>query len=257
MDRPKSKDAPSTLSWDLWLGPAPARDYHEGLAPFAWRGWLDFGTGALGDMACHTCNLTFMGLKLGYPTSVQAVSSELNKESFPKWSTITFQFPARGKLPALKLVWYDGKKTDKEQNLPPEEIIKGLEVYGKDKKAVPTSGCLLFGSKGLLFSPDDYGAKQILLSTDRKEMAIQKPEASLPRSPGQNHYQEWVNACKGGKPCLSNFDYAGLLTESILLGVVALRAGKKIDWDGENMRVTNVSDANQFLRREYRKGWTL
>jgi len=251
IDKPRGKfDIPKNLAWDLWLGPAPEREYHPSLHPFAWRGWLDFGTGALGDMACHTTNIAFMGLNLTAPRAVEAVSSPLvGNQTYPAWSTITFEFPARGKQPAVKMVWYDGSRKKDDQNLPSSEAVHGLPLRQKG------SGLLIIGEKGMMFSPDDYGSQQQWLTHDRKPLEVKKPEPTLPRSPG--HYKEWVNACKGGQPCLSNFDYAAVLTEAILLGVVALRAGKKIEYDAESGKVTNVADANQFLQREYRKGWEL
>jgi hypothetical protein len=148
----------------------------------------------------------------------------------------------------VKLVWYDGK-TDKGSNLPSSEAVHGLKLKQGQ------SGMLIVGSKGMMFSPDDYGEKQDWMTLEGKKMEVTKPEPSLPRSPG--HYKEFVNACKGGKPCLSNFDYAAVLTEAILLGVVALKSGKKIEYDAEQGKVTNEASANQFLAREYRKGWEL
>ena len=249
IDKPKTEDVPKGVNWDLWIGPAAFREYHKSLHPFAWRGWLDFGTGALGDMACHTTNVAFMGLDLTAPTSVEAVSSPLvGNQTYPAWSTITFMFPARGKKPGVKMVWYDGKKEGKS-NLPSSEAVRGLPLKQGQ------SGLLLVGSKGMMFSPDDYGSSQQWMTLEREKLEVKKPEPTLPRSPG--HYKEFVIACKGGKPCLANFDYAAVLTEAILLGVVALRAGKKIEYDAEQGKVTNVADANQFLAREYRKGWEL
>lgn len=256
IDRPKdSEKVPEHLSWDLWLGPAPERPFHHGdpkskngtYHQFNWRGWWDFGTGALGDMACHTANMPFMALKLGYPTSVAAESSEVNKETACKWTTITFQFPARGDMPAVKLVWYDGKKKD-GPNVPPEKLAPGLRLTG--------SGSLLIGDKGMLFSPSDY-ADNYKLIFDRKLEKIEVPKPTLPRSAG--HHKDWLQACKGKatKPPLASFDYAAMLTETILLGNVATRVGKKIEWDGPNMKATNCPEADQYIKPEYRKGWTL
>lgn len=248
IDRPKTQDVPKGVAWDLWIGPAKFRDYHANLHPFAWRGWLDFGTGALGDMACHTTNVAFMGLNLTAPSVIEAENPKLNGETYPNWSTITFTYPKRGEQPAVKMVWYDGKK-DGKSNLPSAEAVRGLPLKQGQ------SGLLLVGTKGMMFSANDYGAEQKWMTLDRQNLEVKKPEPTLPRSPG--HYQEFVNACKGGKPCLSNFDYAATLTEAILLGVVAMRAGKKIEYDAEQGKVTNVAEANEFLGREYRKGWTL
>ncbi len=247
---------PSTLKWDLWLGTAPERPYDPMYLPFKWRGWWDYGTGALGDMACHTANMAFMACKLGYPTSVEAEMSEYNNQSFPLWSVIKYEFPAREGLPPLKWTWYDGG-SDKPTWV--NEQLKKL-AHGND---IPGSGSLLIGEKGTLFSPNDYGSSYKLLP--EKDFADYKPPTPrLPRFPGGQkdhpwHWQEWVDACLANKPemCMSNFGYAGPLTETVVLGCVAMRAGKKIAWDGPNMKVTNDKDANRYLRRQYRKGWTL
>ncbi len=239
--RPKEvHDVPAHLDWDLWLGPAAFRPYNSGYLPFKWRGWFDFGTGALGDMACHTLNLPFMALKLGYPTGVEAETLEFNNDSFPMKSTIRFDYPARGDMPPLTLYWYDGGR------LPWQSLFLG------QKRS--STGSLLIGDKGTLFSPGDYGGSFKLLPEENfKE--YKGPESWIPRSPG--HAREWLIACKGGKPAMSNFDYAGFLTETILLGNVAMQARGYINYDGEAMKVTNNKKADQFLRREYRKGWTL
>jgi predicted dehydrogenase len=269
MDRPEgSKPVPSHLDWGLWLGPAPERPYNDGYCPFAWRGWQDFGTGALGDMACHTANMPFRALRLEYPTSIEAESSGINKETYPKWSRIRFEFPARSDMPPLSFFWYDGGQK------PPEDITSGLDlarrVEGSKKRKkvevlksgdVPGSGCLIVGDKGALFSPDDYGAAyRIFPEEDFKD--YKGPPETIPRLSMEGgtdkvHHQEWIRAIKeSGKP-YSSFDYAALLTETILLGNIALRTGKKLDWDGPNMKAKNCPEAEQFIRREYRKGYTL
>ncbi len=249
--RPESKPVPANVHWDEWLGPAPERPYASGYHPFAWRGFWDFGTGALGDMACHTANMAFRALKLGYPTSISAENGEINPETYPGWATITFQFPARGNMPACKLIWHEGHR-DGQKNLPPKELLHGENP--------PGSGSLLVGSKGVLYSPDDYGARYMLLPKENFE-GYKKPEKRLPRNGkgDEGMKAEWVRAIVENKPeiAYSNFDFAGLLTETILLGNVAMRAGKKLEWDGENMKFTNAHDAEKFLHFEYRKGWTL
>jgi predicted dehydrogenase len=258
MDFPKEvQPVPEGLDWDLFLGPAPERPYNAAYHPFKWRGWQDYGTGALGDMACHTANMPFRALKLGYPTAVEATSSGMNKASYPKSSKIKFDFPAREGMPPVAFYWYDGGEK-------PSDDLTGeiLEFIGnqKDKdgnprpKKLPISGCLLVGEKGKIFSPDDYGARFHLLPEKDFE-GYQGPAETIARSPG--HYKEWLDACKGGKAPYSNFDIAAYLTEIILLGCVALRVGKKLDWDGPNMRAKNAPEAAQFVKREYRKGWTL
>ncbi|HEY0456431.1 MAG TPA: Gfo/Idh/MocA family oxidoreductase [Verrucomicrobiae bacterium] len=259
MDKPEGEDAvPANLDWDLWLGPAPKRAFKsKAYHPFAWRGFQDFGTGALGDMACHTANMPFRALKLGYPTSIDARSTGMNKQMYPKSSEIHFQFPAREGMPAVKFVWYDGgwKPWDDTAEKVLDWIAGQKDKNGKAKeRKLPGSGCLLVGEKGHLFSPDDYGAQYFLLPKD--DFGDYKgPDQTIPRSPG--HYKEWLRACKGGPPAYSNFDIAAYLTEIILLGCVALRVGKKIDWDGPNMRSTNAPEAEQYVKRQYREGWSL
>jgi predicted dehydrogenase len=250
--RPKeTPEVPKHVHWDLFLGPAPERSYNPAYHPFKWRGWRDFGTGALGDMACHTANMAFLALKLGYPTSVVAESSEVNPETYQQWATVHYEFPARGELPAVKLTWWEGQRSGK-QNLPPEELFKGEKPR--------TSGLLLIGEKGTLYSPNDYGASYMLLP--KKDFEGHKaPEAKLPRLKTGDidlaQKEEWVAAIKGGPPAMSNFDYAAVLTETMVLGNVAIVAGKKIEYDGAAMKVTNNADADRLLRYEYRKGWTL
>ena len=249
--RPDSKPVPPHIHWDEWLGPAPERPYAEGYHPFSWRGFWDFGTGALGDMACHTANIAFRALKLGYPTSISAENGEINPETYPGWATITFQFPARGDMPAVKFVWYEGHR-DGKKNLPPKELLHG--------EIPPGSGSLLVGAKGILYSPDDYGANYVLLPKKNFE-GYKPPEPTLPRNGrgdlGQK--EEWARAIMENKPeiAYANFDFAGLLNEAILLGNVAMRAGKKLEWDGENMKFTNAPECEKLLHCEYRKGWTL
>jgi predicted dehydrogenase len=256
---------PEHVHWDLFLGTAPARPYDPIYHPFSWRGWWDFGTGALGDMACHTANMAFMALKLGYPTSITAESGYINPETYPDWARIHFEFPAREEMPPVKLTWYEGQQSGRRV-LPPAHLYQG--------QTLTDSGSLLVGDKGVLFSPNDYGAKYILLP--EKEFADYKgPDETLPRN-GKGDFgmkKEWIDAIHGGPPAVSNFGYAGMLTETILLGNLAMRAGKpvevestgrrrklgarKIEWDGPNMRATNTSEAAQYIHPEYRKGFVL
>jgi predicted dehydrogenase len=255
-------EVPAHVHWDLFLGPAAERPYAPGYHPFSWRGWWDFGTGALGDMACHTANMGFMALKLGYPTSVEAESEKPNPETYPGWARVTWEFPARDDMPALKMFWYEGKK-DEKKLLPPEHLTQGLKLSD--------SGSLLVGDNGKLFSPNDYGADFMLVYGKHIAKNIPIVAASLPRNVNEvkgrrgndndfRHKQEWVHAIKSNKPeiALSNFDYAGMLAETVLLGNVAIRAeGKKLEWDGPECRVTNDSAANGYVKTEYRSGWTL
>lgn len=237
---------PDTLAWDLWLGPAPYRPYHPAYAPFRWRGWWDFGTGALGDIGCHSFDPIFRALKLGHPTSVEASSTRVNQETYPLASMVTYEFPARGDLPPVTLTWYDGGLRPPR----PSELEEGKEMGA--------TGALLIGDKGKILS--QRGRYQLIPESKMQEYG--EPPRKLPRSVG--HYQEWIDACKGGEPGGSNFDWAGPLTEVVLLGNVALRfqlrealTQRKLLWDGPAMRFTNLPEANQFLRRDYREGWKL
>jgi predicted dehydrogenase len=238
-ERPPAQPIPDGLDWNQWLGPAPERAYNRAYVPFAWRGWWDFGTGALGDMGCHTMNMPYMALNLGAPNSVEAdLATPLNNETGPNGCTVTYEFPARGEMPACKLYWY-------ERRQPPERLMMGQKPTG--------SGALLVGSKGTLLCTSDYGDNfKLLPEGDFRD--FRPPQPSLPRSPG--HHAEWIRACKGGAAAMSNFDYSGPLTEMVLLGNVAMRAQRKITWDSARM-TTDVPGAAQFLRREYRKGWEL
>jgi hypothetical protein len=276
IERPNRVDpVPEGLDWDLWLGPAPERPYVEKLYhTFAWRGWLDFGTGALGDMACHTANMPFRALKLGFPKTIEAESLQMNKETFPIKSKIRFEFPEREGMPPLSFWWYDGgnprpgsgRGEHDGNNKPPKELTAEIEeMLGK----MPGSGCLLVGDKGKLFSPDDYGARFFIKLNDEKEYAdgnkhaaVKSVPETLPRNAhtgdsDRRQHLEWIAACKGGPTPYSNFDVAAYLTEIILLGVVALRVGKKLEWDGPNMKATNTAEAEQYVRRIYRKGWSI
>ena len=242
---------PEHVSWDLWIGPAPYRPYHPVYHPHDWRGWWDFGTGSLGDMACHTANLPFMGLELGYPTRVSAVSGPINDETYPAWATITYEFPARGDLPPVKLTWYEGAK-DGQRNLPDPSLFQGRDPVD--------SGSLLVGERGMLYSPSDYGMEQVLFP-EAAFKGITPPEESIERLDGDdrdlNQKREWVRAIQGGPAPMANFDYAAVLAESMLLGNVAVRLGEAIDYDAEKMTVTNGPDASRLLMPDFRTGWSL
>jgi predicted dehydrogenase len=257
---PKKADVPSNVHWDEFLGPAPEMHYAAGIHPFAWRGYWAFGTGAIGDMACHTANMAFMGLNLAQPTHVSAEAGDVNTLTCPSFVHAQMQFPARGKLVPLTLHWYEGKKDGKKLTPPDELVAKAiaLDANEKRKKSLVASGSIVVGSKGIAYSPDDYGA-EVFFSTGAKANGGTKPETMPVNNggdPGQK--KEWVEAIKAGKPemALSNFDYAGLLTASFLLGNVAVRCGKAFDWDGEK-GVASAKEAAPFVRRQYRKGWDL
>jgi len=274
LDRPAGEDpVPANVDWDLWLGPAAHRPFKSGVYHnFAWRGWYDFGTGALGDMACHTVNMPFRALKLGYPTAVELeVASRVYPETFPLTSRIRFDFPERDGLPPCKFWWYDGNPNSKHAMFKSGNFVSPLRPSAdltheivSQRGELPASGCLVIGEKGKLFAGDDYGARfQVILKDEKEYTASDKHEAckavpeSIPRSPG--HDEEWFAMMKGGPPAYSNFDIAAYLTEIILLGCVALRSGvgHKLEWDGPNMRATNAPEAAQFVKRQNRKGWEI
>lgn len=280
MDRPEGADeVPASLDWDGWIGPAPMRPYkHKVYHPFSWRGWRDFGTGALGDMACHTVNMPFRALKLGYPDVVECEeTSEMHPETYPRTSRIRFEFPAREGLPPLKFWWYDGNPDDKSvKALRPHPDITGDIVAFRG--SLPPSGCLILGDKGKVFSPDDYGARFFLkLGGDKaffaarrkgdngevEHEALRHIPLSLPRLGTDNvdllQKREWLQAIRGGRPPYSNFEIAATLTEILLLGCVAMRVGvgRKLEWDGPNMQARNAPETASFVRREYRPGWSI
>jgi predicted dehydrogenase len=242
LQRPAGEDpVPPGLDWDLWLGPAPVRPFKGGgkYLPFNWRGWWDFGTGALGDMACHCMDLVFFALTPGAPTSLEAESSGGTDESPPTWSIIRYQFPE------LKMTWYDGHK------LPPSELIKGRKLQ--------PNGVILVGDKDTLYVPSYWGPGEFLSgakTADFKDVPESLPRARLKFDDG--HYAEWIDAIKGGPRPMSNFvDYSGPLAEAVLLGNVAIRAGQRIDWDAKNLKVTNAPEANRLIRKQYRTGWEI
>ncbi len=252
---------PKTLDWDLWLSTAQTRPYNPAFVPFSWRGWWDYGTGALGDMACHIIDPAFKALKLGYPSSVECSvghffpTDEKNADfsmSIPPSSVIHFEFPEREGMPRVKLHWYDG-------GIKPERPVEfGDEQLGQN-------GVIFCGDDGIL-TCDVYAENPRLMPLSRMKI-FKEPEPTLPRVK-DGHYRSWVEACKGGPAPSSNFDYAGPLTEMVLMGNLAIRSyniqegkefpgRKKLLWDGNNMKITNFDPANQFVRRTYRDGWSL
>ena len=235
---------PGSLAWDLFLGSAaPNVDYHPIYHPFNWRGWTDWGVGAIGDMGAHLIDHTMWALDLTYPTSVETISTPFNGATYPSATLTFYDFPARGSMPPVKLTWYDGGlKPNKPEELGDEE----LNAEG---------GALLIGTKGKLLY-DTYGYRPRLLPQSLHE-SFGKPAQKLPRIHDEHHELNWVDAAKGKTAASCPFDYAARLTENMLLGIVALRARKKIYYDGPNMRVTNVLSANDFLRRDYRQGWSI
>ena len=234
-ERPTEADpVPENLDWDLWLGPAPARPYKDGrYHPANWRRWWDFGQGTLGDMGCHYMDLPFWALDLRHPTSVSADGPEVHPETCPLGLTVEYQFPSRGDRVPVKLTWYDGDRIPKE-------------VAGE---TVKRNGVMFIGSEGKMFA--DYGSYR-LLPEDKFE-GFQPPAPTIPNSIG--HHLEWIQACKTGGQTTCNFDYSGALTESVLLGNVAFRTGKTLQWDGENLQATNCPEADRLIKKQYRAGW--
>jgi predicted dehydrogenase len=225
---------PDGLDWDLWLGPAPFRPYHPAYHPWTWRNWLDFGTGLLGDLGLHKLSTVFKSLNLGHPVTVEASATKLSAETYPLGEIVRFEFPARGQMAPVTLTWYDGGlKPPRPPEFDDDDVLQDVLYIGDKAK--------LMGNR--------------LIPESRME-TYKLPPKTLPRSPG--HYQEWVDACRGGPAAGSNFvDHAALVTEVCLLGNVAVRSQKKLKWDGTLFRFTNDRAANQMLRREYRQGWTL
>jgi len=247
--RPKeTPPIPKTLDWDLWLGPVKHRPYHPIYCPLSWRGWWDFGTGALGDMGCHILDPTFWALKLGSPTRVEAATThykpEIASETYPRASMIRYEFPARGDMPPVKLTWFDGRLMPPR----PRDLEPGRNLG--------TNGALLMGDKGTIMH-GSHGAGGVRIIPETKMRAYKRPPQTLPRVNGR-HEQDWVRACKDGKPASSNFEYGGPLTEMVLLGVLAMRLkNTPLEWDAENLKVTNCDEAAQYVKPAFREGWTL
>jgi predicted dehydrogenase len=248
IDRPTDKPpVPDTLDWDLWLGPASERPYHPCYLPFNWRGWWDFGGGALADMACHVLDPVFSALKLKYATSVEASCTKVNKETFPLASMVHFEYPAREGMPAVRIHWYDGGLKPARPDV--LEVGRALDQE--------SSNVLFIGSKGVLRCGEYGGSPRLIPETAMKE--YKRPPQTLERIKG-GHEQNWIRACKGGPAATSNFDYSGPFTEMVVMGNLALRpenVGKKLEWDGDKMLVTNDKNANDYVQMHYRKGWEL
>ena len=244
---PSPEEAPKHLDWNLWLGVAPKRPYSNGYHPIKWRAWWDFGTGALGDMGCHMFDASFWALNLGSPTSVIGEANGGSKLSGPVKSKVTFEFPARGKMPPVTLKWYAGgyqPPTPKDLNA--------------DRKLHKPWGQMIVGTKATIYDSSERCESPRLIPDERMESLIQqKPKKTIPRIPGGRPHSEWLRAIKGEGPTPgSNFDYAGPLTETVLLGNIAIRMpGTKIVWDGPNMKCTNSSKANALVRKKYRRSF--
>jgi predicted dehydrogenase len=238
-ERPRGSEAiPSGLDWDLWLGPAPVRPFHSVYVPGPkWYRWWDFGSGTMSDLGSHRNDLPFWALKLQAPIAVEASGPPAHPELAPASMSAAYEFPARGELPAVRLTWYQGESK-------PEIWMKKGIPQVKD-------GALFIGEKGMLLAEFN----RFTLLPEEKFVGVKLPEPSLPRV--KSHYAEWIAACKGGPPCLADFQYSGWLTETNHLGNVAYRVGKKLSWDATKLAATNAPEASKFIHREYRKGWDL
>jgi predicted dehydrogenase len=243
-DRPKERPTvPAGLNWDSWIGPAPMRPYHRAYHPGTWRCWWDFGSGMMGDRGVHTLDSVVTALKLTAPTSIDATSCGTTAEVHPLAAVVTFQFPARGDKPPVKVTWYEGMRPPR-----PAEL--------EDGASLPAEGGAIFkGTKGALVAGvTGADLPQIIPSSRKKELTL--PERTLPRVSG-SHELDWVRACKSGTPAGADFSYSGPLTEICLLGNIAKRVDSRIVWDAENLKITNMPGANKYIRSEYRKGWAL
>ena len=253
--RSAKANIPKSLDWDSWLGPAPFREYGKGYVPFAWRGWWDFGTGALGDMACHIMDMAWWSLNLGSPTSIKAMQGGATSESPPEWAVIDYEFGYRGSKPPVKLVWYDGKKNG-IQNAPSLETTGGVDMI-KKTRGKGVYGTLLIGDKGRMFF-NRRSTEWVITGRDDDEVKQieAKTEKTIPRT--KDNYVEWVEAATGnGHAPLSRFEIAGPFTEMVLLGNLAIRANEEVKWDTRSLRSSNSERANRCIRTEYRKGWKL
>jgi predicted dehydrogenase len=242
-ERPQeTPPVPAGLNWDLWIGPAPMRPYHRAYHPRTWRCWWDFGCGMMGDRGAHTLDPVFWALDLTAPDSIDATSCGNTVEVHPLSAIVTFRFPARQNLPPLRLNWYEGTR-------PP----RPLEL--EDGRSMPAEGGALFkGTSGTIMCGVYGDSPRIIPEAKMREAEL--PEKTLPRVSG-SHEQDWVRACKTGEPAGADFSYSGPLTETCLLGNIAKRLDQRIDWDAPNLQITNLPEANRYVRPEYREGWTL
>jgi predicted dehydrogenase len=243
-DRPtETPPVPPAMDWDLWIGAAPVRPYHPWYHPKAWRGWFDFGTGALGDMAIHNMDPAFYALDLGAPAAVSATTSPLKAESYPAWTILRYEFAAQGDRPAVTLTWYDGGK------MPPKPRDLGPELVLAD------NGIMFVGDKGTVVCGGWSGPPTLYPESRRKE--FQPPKPTIPRSIG--HRPEWIKACKDRKPddARAGFAYSGPFTEALLVGNLALRLQKRVEWDCAAMCAPNAPEAGRLIRKHYRKGFGL
>ena len=233
---------PSGLNWDLWLGPAANRPYHPCYHPARWRAWWDFGCGWMGDRGVHTMDAIFWALKLGHPESISASVTDYNEDINPIASIVTYKIPARGELPPVRLIWYEGVEPPRPDDL-------------EDGRKLPKDGGILFkGDKGTIMCGVYAESPQIIPYEKMKN--YEQPAKTLRRISG-THENEWIQAIKENRPACADFEYAAQLTEFVLLGNIAKRTQSHLKWDGPNMRITNNEEANQYLSRQYRSGWSV
>lgn len=246
LNRPKETESiPEGFDWNLWLGPAPDRPFNHAYLPFVWRGWYDFGCGAFGDMGCYSFDTIFRVMKLEAPVSVEASSTDRYPETYPLASIVHFNFPARDQMPPLRLTWYDGGLTPPR----PEGLEETRSITGEEGE-----GLLFVGDNGMIICNFSGGNPKLI--PESRMQAYKQPPKTLPRSPG--HDREWLDACKGNKNKPgANFEFSGIVTETLLLGCVAQRAGQKLLWDRANLKVLNLASAQQYIRPECRQGWAL
>lgn len=238
---------PAGWNWDLWLGPRETRPYNPAYAPYNWRGWWSFGTGCIGDMACHNIDPAISALKLEHPTSIEATATApVDSEVVAQKATFIYDFAVRGNMPPVKLTWYSGgQRPATPDGIDPKDSKQRIGEGG--------NGILFIGEKGYITGGGWAGMPRLLPLTLHRD--YKRPEKTLPRTKG--HHADWISACKGGKPASGNFDYSAKLTEIVLLGNVALCAGKKLAWDGPNMKATNVPEIEALLKEQYRQGWAI
>jgi predicted dehydrogenase len=241
--QPKEEAVPENLDWPAWLAGSPMRPYSPAYVPRKWRGFPEYGCGAIGDMACHIMGTPNMALRLTAPTSVECILQEgKNKLTYPSKSVIRFDFPARGSMPPVKIFWHDGLK----EPFTHESVPAGEKLGDADN-----NGSIFIGTKGVM-TTGCYGERTRLLPASKMK-DYKLPSELLTRSPG--HYRDWIRACKGGEHSCSNFSVAGPFVQWMLLGTIAMKYEGKIDWDAKNMRITNNHDANKWLKPNFHKGW--
>ena len=253
-ERPPKEKVPPGLDWKLWLGPAPQASYSSAIVPFKWRGWWDYGTGALGDMACHIMDMPYWALDLKYPLSVEAEQSGNSKLSAPVWSVIRYQFPARGPNPPVTMIWYDGRR-DGQPNMPAKEVADGQDLRGYESVLVGDKGVMAFSRRSTKWKIIGRDADEVRHIEETTPKTIARVGVEGASTQDSNHL-EWIRGIEGGPVPLAHFNYSGPLTETVLLGNLAVRSGENVEWDGPTL-TTPSKKADAYISRKYRKGWSL